>query len=146
MPFLRRRAHVPPESELQPQRMSQSVVQETQVDGSPPPPPAQRQDSDMESTSHDLQSRASSASQRPDATSSQEEANRHKRFSLLRFRNASDSQLSLRAKQQAEKPPPVPRRMLPPLRYSLFVLAYLSPLLLLSRPLHLCRVSRLTTQ
>ncbi|PHH84990.1 hypothetical protein CDD83_1074 [Cordyceps sp. RAO-2017] len=35
-------------------------------------------------------------------------SNRHRRFSVLRFRNASDSQLSLRAKQQAEKPPPVP--------------------------------------
>jgi hypothetical protein len=31
----------------------------------------------------------------------------------LRFRNASDSQLSLRAKQQSEKPPPVPRRNTP---------------------------------
>jgi hypothetical protein len=28
----------------------------------------------------------------------------------LRFRNASDSQLSLRAKQQSEETPPVPRR------------------------------------
>lgn len=41
------------------------------------------------------------------------DSSKHRRFSVLRFRNASDSQLSLRAKQQAEKPPPVPQRMLP---------------------------------
>ncbi|RDA89918.1 hypothetical protein CP533_6213 [Ophiocordyceps camponoti-saundersi (nom. inval.)] len=34
---------------------------------------------------------------------------KHRRFSILRFRNASDPQLSLRARQQAEKPPPIPR-------------------------------------
>ncbi|GKT48836.1 protein transport protein SEC73 [Colletotrichum spaethianum] len=46
---------------------------------------------------------------RPDTPPIQEETPKHRRFSILRFRNASDSQLSLRAKQQAEKPPPVPR-------------------------------------
>lgn len=40
----------------------------------------------------------------------EEESSKNRRFSVLRFRNASDSQLSLRAKQQAERPPPVPRR------------------------------------
>ncbi|KAF4509813.1 hypothetical protein G6O67_003950 [Ophiocordyceps sinensis] len=35
-------------------------------------------------------------------------SNKQRRFSVLRFRNASDSQLSLRARQQADKPPPVP--------------------------------------
>ncbi|KAJ2901313.1 hypothetical protein MKZ38_001980 [Zalerion maritima] len=41
----------------------------------------------------------------------QEETPKHRRFSMLRFRNASDSQLSTRAKQQAqaEKPPPLPK-------------------------------------
>lgn len=33
---------------------------------------------------------------------------KYRRFSMLRFRNASDSQLSIRAKQQAETPPPLP--------------------------------------
>ncbi|GKT95107.1 sec7 domain-containing protein [Colletotrichum tofieldiae] len=42
---------------------------------------------------------------RPDTPPIQEETPKHRRFSILRFRNASDSQLSLRAKQQAEKPP-----------------------------------------
>ncbi|EXM02448.1 hypothetical protein NOF04DRAFT_22034 [Fusarium oxysporum II5] len=46
---------------------------------------------------------------RPDTPPIQEENSKHHRFSVLRFRNASDSQLSLRAKQQSEKPPPVPR-------------------------------------
>ncbi|TKW54621.1 Protein transport protein sec73 [Colletotrichum tanaceti] len=46
---------------------------------------------------------------RPNTPPVQEETPKHRRFSMLRFRNASDSQLSLRAKQQAEKPPPVPR-------------------------------------
>ncbi|KAF9870850.1 hypothetical protein CkaCkLH20_11749 [Colletotrichum karsti] len=46
---------------------------------------------------------------RPETPPVQEETPKHRRFSILRFRNASDSQLSLRAKQQAEKPPPVPR-------------------------------------
>lgn len=32
----------------------------------------------------------------------------HKRFSKLKFRNASDSQLSIRAKRQAEQTPPMP--------------------------------------
>ncbi|TIC90498.1 hypothetical protein CH35J_011624 [Colletotrichum higginsianum] len=42
---------------------------------------------------------------RPNTPPVQEETPKHRRFSMLRFRNASDSQLSLRAKQQAEKPP-----------------------------------------
>ncbi|KAK2017911.1 Sec7 domain-containing protein [Colletotrichum eremochloae] len=46
---------------------------------------------------------------RPDTPPVQDETLKHRRFSILRFRNASDSQLSLRVKQQAEKPPPVPR-------------------------------------
>ncbi|OHE92429.1 Sec7 domain-containing protein [Colletotrichum orchidophilum] len=46
---------------------------------------------------------------RPDTPPIQEETPKHRRFSILRFRNASDSQLSVRAKQQAEKPPPIPR-------------------------------------
>ncbi|KAF4996475.1 hypothetical protein FGRMN_4472 [Fusarium graminum] len=46
---------------------------------------------------------------RPDTPPIQEENSKHHRFSVLRFRNASDSQLSLRAKQQSEQTPPVPR-------------------------------------
>ncbi|KAJ9142769.1 Protein transport protein sec73 [Pleurostoma richardsiae] len=50
---------------------------------------------------------------RPDSPPIQEETPKHRRFSMLRFRNASDSQLSTRAKkhaQEAEEPlPPLPR-------------------------------------
>ncbi|KAK7967357.1 uncharacterized protein PG986_001634 [Apiospora aurea] len=50
---------------------------------------------------------------RPESPPIQEETPKHRRFSMLRFRNASDSQLSTRLKQQqqqqAEKPPPMPR-------------------------------------
>ncbi|KID89085.1 guanyl-nucleotide exchange factor [Metarhizium guizhouense ARSEF 977] len=42
-------------------------------------------------------------------TSESERQNKRRPFSILRYRNASDSQLSLRAKKQAEAPPPVPR-------------------------------------
>ncbi|KAI0532959.1 hypothetical protein GGR58DRAFT_506857 [Xylaria digitata] len=47
---------------------------------------------------------------RPESPPIQEETPRHRRFSMLRFRNASDSQLSTRLKQQqqVEKPPPMP--------------------------------------
>ncbi|CEI65737.1 hypothetical protein FVEN_g7580 [Fusarium venenatum] len=46
---------------------------------------------------------------RPDTPPIQDENSKHHRFSVLRFRNASDSQLSLRVKQQSEQTPPVPR-------------------------------------
>lgn len=36
--------------------------------------------------------------------------NKSRRFSIMRYRNVSDPQLSLRAKQQTEMIPPVPRR------------------------------------
>ncbi len=51
------------------------------------------------------------ASDRPETPPIQEETAKHRRFSMLRFRNASDPQLSARAKKQAEAPPPLPRRM-----------------------------------
>ncbi|CAJ2507983.1 Uu.00g091690.m01.CDS01 [Anthostomella pinea] len=48
---------------------------------------------------------------RPESPPIQEQTPKHRRFSMLRFRNASDSQLSTRLKQhqQAEKPPPMPQ-------------------------------------
>ncbi|KAI0407531.1 hypothetical protein F4802DRAFT_554213 [Xylaria palmicola] len=49
---------------------------------------------------------------RPESPPIQDETPRHRRFSMLRFRNASDSQLSARWRQHqqqaAEKPPPMP--------------------------------------
>lgn len=49
---------------------------------------------------------------RPVSPPVQDESSRHRRFSMLRFRNASDSQLAAKARLQAaaEIPPPTPRR------------------------------------
>ncbi|KAI8627768.1 hypothetical protein F5Y19DRAFT_165822 [Xylariaceae sp. FL1651] len=49
---------------------------------------------------------------RPESPPIQDENPKHRRFSMLRFRNASDSQLSTRWRQHqpAEKPPPMPER------------------------------------
>jgi hypothetical protein len=60
-----------------------------------------------------LSTSASDLFTRPESPPVQEETPKHRRFSMLRFRNASDSQLATKAKQHAaaEKPPPVPRRM-----------------------------------
>ncbi|ROT34810.1 hypothetical protein SODALDRAFT_302012 [Sodiomyces alkalinus F11] len=46
---------------------------------------------------------------RPKTPPIQDESSKHRRFSILRFRNASDSQLSLRARQQAGNVPPMPK-------------------------------------
>ncbi|KAI0124422.1 hypothetical protein BJ170DRAFT_586062 [Xylariales sp. AK1849] len=48
---------------------------------------------------------------RPESPPVQEETPKHRRFSMLRFRNASDSQLSMRTKQQrqAQTLPPMPQ-------------------------------------
>ncbi|KAI2602412.1 hypothetical protein GGR54DRAFT_503335 [Hypoxylon sp. NC1633] len=48
---------------------------------------------------------------RPESPPIQDESPKHRRFSMLRFRNASDSQLSSRLKQQqqSEKLPPMPQ-------------------------------------
>ncbi|OTB14059.1 hypothetical protein K445DRAFT_63530 [Daldinia sp. EC12] len=48
---------------------------------------------------------------RPETPPIQDESPKHRRFSMLRFRNASDSQLSARLKQQqqAERLPPMPQ-------------------------------------
>ena len=45
----------------------------------------------------------------------QEETSKHRRFSMLKFRHASDSQLSTRARQQADASPvpPLPNRGFP---------------------------------
>lgn len=73
------------------------------------------QDSDSRRLSADPNAETDRPSQdsydRPESPPIQDETPRHRRFSMLRFRNASDSQLSTRWRQQqqaAEKPPPMP--------------------------------------
>lgn len=55
-----------------------------------------------------------SPADRPNSPLIQEEHPKHRRFSMMRFRNASDPQLSSRAKilaaQATEAPPPLPKR------------------------------------
>lgn len=82
----------------------------------PAPPVTPPHDSPSSlNTNHALQVRETI--DRPDSPPIQDETPKHRRFSMLRFRNASDSQLSARAKKQAqahadESAPPVPRGML----------------------------------
>lgn len=72
----------------------------------------------VQGTSSQELNRASSTS-RPDDLPDQENQVEPKRFSILRFRNASDSQLSLRMKQTAENIPPLPQRKSLPLAESI---------------------------
>lgn len=79
-----------------------------------PAPPATPPNDGMPSSSHPaLSASACDLFTRPESPPIQEETPKHRRFSMLRFRNASDPQLATRARQLAalEKPPPVPRRM-----------------------------------
>lgn len=127
MPFLRRRGNAASETDMRRRTLFSQNTSATADDVPPLPVPPEHltntdnnspADSQPESRADRLSlqdSRASTASRasRPSSPPVQEQTSRHRRFSVLRFRNASDSQLSLRAKQQAEKPPPMPRRMLP---------------------------------
>ena len=77
-----------------------------------PAPPVTPPNDDGPSSSHGKMVSADPPS-RPASPPVQDETPKTRRFSMLRFRNASDSQLSARLKQQqqeAEKPPPMPRR------------------------------------
>ena len=56
---------------------------------------------------------------RPASPPIQAQTQRHRRFSALRFRNASDSQLSIRAKHEAEDPPPLPTPRMSAVKFEL---------------------------
>ncbi|KAI1112588.1 hypothetical protein F5Y14DRAFT_253434 [Nemania sp. NC0429] len=122
MPFLRRRGVMPAASESdmrrhttlfepKPQALFLSPESATHRLESGVTPP----DSDSGRLSADPNPETDRASHdsydRPESPPIQDETPRHRRFSMLRFRNASDSQLSTRWRQQqqaAEKPPPMP--------------------------------------
>lgn len=129
MPFRRRRGKMAGHSELRHKtqatssgNMDGSRNEDKEIDAEPVPEPPPHSPSkpqplsvpltiQTEDASLSLPDRPSdSSASRPDTPLVQQETNKHRRFSLLRFRNASDSQLSLRARQQAERPPPVPKR------------------------------------
>ncbi|POR33466.1 Protein transport protein sec73 [Tolypocladium paradoxum] len=99
----------PPSTQRQ-QKREQKQKQKQSPPPPPPPPPIDHGTAEGALSLHPSRESESAAS-RPDTPPVQQETNKHRRFSVLRFRHASDSQLSLRAKQQAEKPPPVPRRI-----------------------------------
>jgi hypothetical protein len=125
MPFLRRRGNMPSETDIRKHTFGLSSSNPIQVPPTPQPvhdaEPAPS--SDAESTDGGSDAGASENAEdaqaeeeathtpslaRPDSPPVQEETQKHRRFSALRFRNASDSQLSLKARKQAEKPPPLP--------------------------------------
>lgn len=127
MPFLRRRGVMASESDMRrhttllepkPQAelfLSPESASHRLESGATPP------DSDSRRLSADPNAETDRASQdsydRPESPPIQDETPRHRRFSMLRFRNASDSQLSTRWRQQqqaSEKPPPMPERTVPP--------------------------------
>jgi len=128
MPFLRRHAPLASETDIRNAAVGMSSPAQSSMDaladadsGIEPDPVTNRRKESYASGSLSIPARAvdnssqgSSTSQPRDHTSSrpssppQEQTHRHRRFSVLRFRNASDSQLSMRAKHEAENPPPLP--------------------------------------
>lgn len=105
MPFLRRRGNLASE----PDTRQQDNVAKSGKDADMSTAAAR---SDGKTTDLDDQAAATttrdSTTSRPDTSHNHDALSRQKRFSVLRFRNASDSQLSLKAKQQAEQLPPLP--------------------------------------
>ncbi|KAI0450185.1 hypothetical protein F5B21DRAFT_444321 [Xylaria acuta] len=131
MPFLRRRGVMASESDMR--RHTTLFDPKSPADAFLNPQPASHrlengatsQDSDRGTLSTDPTSGLSpnpdpdadaarlsqSSYDRSESPPIQDETPRHRRFSMLRFRNASDSQLSTRWRQQqqaVEKPPPMP--------------------------------------
>ena len=143
MPFLRRRGNVASESDIRRHTLLDSltvpkitaphsestsdlprlapVAEDAPTSSAPTPTPTSPADTespfDRMSTSSSYAPTPSidfDALQRPGSPGIQAETNKHRRFSMLRFRNASDSQLAAKAKLHAaaaQKPPPLPRRM-----------------------------------
>ncbi|KAL7787691.1 guanine nucleotide exchange factor [Trichoderma afarasin] len=106
MPFLRRRGNMASETDM---RRLTTAFAPASDDVPELPPPPQPEDEAAMPLSRPQSRESGSSLDRPTTPPVQQQSNKHRRFSVLRFRNASDSQLSLRVKQAAEKPPPVPR-------------------------------------
>ncbi|UKZ83691.1 hypothetical protein TrVFT333_011500 [Trichoderma virens FT-333] len=105
MPFLRRRGNMASETDMR--RVTTAFAPASE---DVPELPLSKPEDEAAMPLSRPQSRESVSSlDRPTTPPVQQQSNKHRRFSVLRFRNASDSQLSLRVKQAAEKPPPVPR-------------------------------------
>ena len=137
MPFLRRRGNAASESDMRRHSLLDPLA--APAPKQPPPPfhsgsttelPVVAEDlsaSSIPPTSTDLPRDSISVASTyggvpsiiepsgPGSHAGSDYSNKHRRFSMLRFRNASDSQLAAKAKLHAaaQKPPPVPRRMCP---------------------------------
>lgn len=115
MPFLRRRGNLASETDMRrlavPDKQQSQARPSAEIALPSPASAAEHYDTDDDAAASARSSRGNDhGGSRPPTPPIQEETSKHRRFSVLRFRNASDSQLSLRAKQQAEQPPPLPRR------------------------------------
>ncbi|KAH7309432.1 hypothetical protein B0I35DRAFT_482210 [Stachybotrys elegans] len=115
MPLLRRRSRIASETDMRRHSLHATSPTATYLhEPLPPLPQHLGVFHDGADDDRDRQHRRLDSSDNSELTSSNnpaplDDSNKHRRFSILRFRNASDSQLSLRARQQAEKPPPIPR-------------------------------------
>lgn len=92
-----------------------SVAEDAPAPPSPVPPSPASPTSPMELPRDSISVASTHAQEQPRASVSlalPDDSNKHRRFSMLRFRNASDSQLAAKAKLHAaaEKAPPMPRR------------------------------------
>jgi hypothetical protein len=94
-----------------------SVAEDSAQPNAPPSPADLPRDSISVASSHAVPSIIEPSDGPGSTAATTDYSQKHRRFSMLRFRNASDSQLAAKAKLHAapEKPPPVPRRMCPSL-------------------------------
>lgn len=93
-----------------------SVAEDATSPSAPPSSAGLPRDSISVASTHDVPSIVEpSGAPGPASLAGSDYSHKHRRFSMLRFRNASDSQLAAKAKLHAaaEKPPPVPRRTRP---------------------------------
>ncbi|QPH17174.1 hypothetical protein C2857_001971 [Epichloe festucae Fl1] len=114
MPFLRRRGNMASETDIR----RYTLFDETQTMSSnddaltgpilPASQPAVLEDTSLPSQQYALRSENTELGSERSVTDP-ERQNKLRRFSIMRYRNASDSQLSLRSKQQAEITPPIPQ-------------------------------------
>ncbi|TQV99149.1 guanyl-nucleotide exchange factor [Cordyceps javanica] len=106
MPFLRRRGNMASEADTRQQAIASRSDKDAKKSATPVSNDGHATDlGHAVTTTHPPRD---STTSRPDTSHNHDELSRQKRFSVLRFRNASDSQLSLKAKQQAEQLPPLP--------------------------------------
>lgn len=117
MPFLRRRGNVASETDMRRHTLFNAPRTSFNDEDAPVPLEPSMHQPTVPEEFVTLSQQVTHDSESPEHSSEQsltdlERQNKFRRFSILKYRNASDSQLSLRAKQQAETPPPVPRRML----------------------------------